>query len=89
MNERLKRIMARLSELRTRWSELKEELPMLEERRDWADENASAAIWYHANVAVNETMREMKRIEKEVLELEKDRVDLEARIRRQNETGRR
>lgn len=89
MNERLRYIVNRLTYLRVRRSELNKELAQLEEKRDWADTNASAAIWYHANVAVNETKREMKRIEKEVLELEKDRVDLEARIRRQNETGRR
>lgn len=89
MNERLRHIVKRLADLRRRWAELNEALPQLEKKRDWADVNASAQTWYHANVKVNQARREMKRIEKEVLELEKDRVDLEARIRRQNETGRR
>ena len=89
MNDRLQHIIKRLTYLRVRRSELNKELAQLEEKRDWADVNASAQTWYHANVRVNVTRREMKKIEQEVLELEKDRVDLEQRLRRQTESGRR
>lgn len=82
--ERLQHIIKRLTYLRVRWAELNKSLSKLIEHRDWADVNASAQTWYHANVRVNVTKREMKMIEEEVLELEKERVTLEQRLRRQN-----
>lgn len=79
MNEKLNRIIERITYLRLRRKNLLEELPVLESKRDWADVHASAQTWYHANVAVNQARREIKRIEKELLELDSDRVRLQMR----------
>ena len=82
MNSKLKHIQDRIAYLKKRRKELREEIPELESKRDWADTHESAQIWYHANVAVNQAKREVKRIEKELLELDRDRVELEMRSRR-------
>lgn len=79
MNERLSHIIERMTYLRLRRKNLLEELPELEQKRDWADVHASAQTWYHANVAVNQAKREIKRIEKELLELDSERVRLQNR----------
>ena len=79
MNEKLSHIIERMTYLRLRRKNLLEELPELERKRDWADVHASAQTWYHANVAVNQAKREIKRIEKELLELDADRVRLQNR----------
>lgn len=80
MNERLKHIEDRIVYLRVRRKNLLEDLPRLESKRDWADVHASAQTWYHANVAVNQAKREIKRIEKELLELDEDRRKLKIRM---------
>lgn len=82
--QRLAHIAERMELLKAQRTVLLKQLPDLIKKRDWADVNASAQTWYHANVRVNVTRREMKKIEEEVLELEKDRVALEQRLRRQN-----
>ena len=79
MNEKLNHINERMIYLRLRRKNLLEELPRLESKRDWADVHASAQTWYHANVAVNQAKREIKRIEKELLDLDADRVRLQMR----------
>lgn len=79
MNDKLNHIVERMTYLRLRRKTLLEELPGLESKRDWADVHASAQTWYHANVAVNQAKREIKRIEKELLELDSDRVRLQNR----------
>ena len=79
MNDKLNHIVERMTYLRLRRKDLLIELPTLESKRDWADVHASAQTWYHANVAVNQAKREIKRIEKELLELDADRVRLQNR----------
>ena len=79
MNDKLNHIVERMTYLRLRRKDLLIELPTLESKRDWADVHASAQTWYHANVAVNQAKREIKRIEKELIELDSDRVRLQNR----------
>lgn len=80
MNEKLNHINERMIYLRMRRKNLLEDLPRLESKRDWADVHASAQTWYHANVAVNQARREIKRIEKEIMELDEDRRKLKIRM---------
>lgn len=85
MNDKLKHIQNRIAYLKKRRKELREEIPELESKRDWADTHSSAQTWYHANVAVNQAKREVKRIEKELYELEYDRFKLDERLKKLNE----
>lgn len=57
MSEELEHIKARLHYLKARRTYLREDIPILEQDRDWADANASAQTWYHANVKVNVAKR--------------------------------
>lgn len=79
MNDKLNHIIERMTYLRLRRKDLLIQLPTLKSKRDWADVHASAQTWYHANVAVNQAKREIKRIEKELLDLDADRVRLQNR----------
>ncbi len=79
LNEQMSRVNRRIIYLKERRKILREQLPVLEADREWADKNASAQTWYHANVAVNQAKREIKRIEKEIMELDEDRVKLKMR----------
>lgn len=79
LNEQMSRVNRRIAYLKERRQILKNSLPVLEADRDWADVHASAQTWYHANVAVNQAKREIKRIEKELIELDSDRVRLQNR----------
>lgn len=79
LNEQMSRVNRRIVYLKERRKIIRDQLPVLEADREWADKNASAQTWYHANVAVNQAKREIKRIEKELLELDSDRVRLQNR----------
>ena len=68
MDEKIRHIRARINYLKERRRKLESELPDLEARRDWADKNEAASIWYHANVAVNQAKREIRRIDRELAE---------------------
>ena len=83
--QRLTHIAERMDLLKAQRTVLLLQLPDLIKKRDWADTHASAQTWYHANVAVNQAEREVKRIEKELYELEYDRFKLDERLKKLNE----
>lgn len=76
MSEELEHIKARLNYLKARRTYLREDIPILEQNRDWADVNASAQTWYHANVKVNVAKRELKKVIAEIEELERKKIEL-------------
>lgn len=79
MSEELEHIKARLNYLKARRTYLREDIPILEQNRDWADTNASAQTWYHANVKVNVAKRELKKVIAEIEELERKKIELKMR----------
>lgn len=79
MSEELEHIKARLNYLKARRTYLREDIPILEQNRDWADVNASAQTWYHANVKVNVAKRELKKVIAEIEELERKKIELKMR----------
>lgn len=79
MSEELEHIKARLNYLKARRTYLREDIPLLEHNRDWADANASAQTWYHANVKVNVAKRELKKVIAEIEELERKKIELKMR----------
>ncbi len=83
--QRLTHIAERMELLKAQRTILQNKLPELIRKRDWADGHSSAQTWYHANVAVNQAKREVKRIEKELYELEHDRFKLNESLRRLND----
>lgn len=76
MSEELEHIKARLNYLKARRTYLRDGIPILEQNRDWADVNASAQTWYHANVKVNVAKRELKKVIAEIEELERKKIEL-------------
>ena len=66
----------RLSEAKV--AMLQEALPKLKAKRDYADKHESAQIWYHANVKVRTTIREILKEKETLSELKRKR---EKRIR--------
>ena len=79
MSEELEHVKARLNYLKARRTYLRESIPVWEQDRDWADANASAQTWYHANVKVNVAKRELKRVIAEIEELERKKIELKMR----------
>lgn len=76
LKEQIEHIKARLNYLKARRTYLREDIPILEKNRDWADVNASAQTWYHANVKVNAAKRELKKVIAEIEELERKKIEL-------------
>ena len=76
LKEQIEHIKARLNYLKARRTYLREDIPVLEQGRDWADANASAQTWYHANVKVNVAKRELKKVIAEIEELERKKIEL-------------
>lgn len=85
MDEKIRHIRARINYLKGRRRMLESELPELEARRDWADVNASAQTWYHANVKMNVAKRELKKVIAEIEELERKKIELKMREEWENE----
>ena len=72
MNEREIYLSNRIDQLFTRIRQLREQLPRLEEARDYAYGNESSRVWYDRNVRVNEARREIKRNEKELAKQQRE-----------------
>ena len=79
LKEQIEHIKARLNYLKARRTYLREDIPVLEHDRDWADVSASAQTWYHANVKVNVAKRELKKVIAEIEELERKKIELKMR----------
>lgn len=80
LNEQMSRVNRRIIYLKERRTILREQLPVLEADREWADKNASAQTWYFANVKVNNANRELKKVIQELEEMEREKVRIKKRM---------
>lgn len=80
LNEQMSRVNRRIAYLKERRTILREQLPVLEADREWADKNASAQTWYFANVKVNNANRELKKVIQELEEMEREKVRIKKRM---------
>lgn len=80
LNEQLSRINRRIVYLKERRKIIRDQIPVLEADRAWADKNASAQTWYFANVKVNNANMELKKVIQELEEMEREKTRIKMRM---------